>query len=931
MTAIESPLVALYDQSLATPKRLERLRDHSTVSVVSSVDHDEKVCGGPIGSEPIISAGGPLIGLILLLLFPIILGLPIAYVTAELSTAYPEDGGYTVWVLHAFGPFWGFQTGYWAWISGVIDNALYPGLAVSTFTEVYGHIGSPTAEYFIKAAIAVALTLPNLLGIRVVGNGMVVLSIFVMIPFIMLFVWGLVSGHHWSALGEMRRSDIVYDSNGDLVSMTGSLDIDWSTLINTLFWNFNGAVGMSVFGGEVSNPGQTYPRAMLISVLLIALTYLMPLFGATVFNSPNWTTWDDGSFSGIASALGGTFLSTWIMLASFASNAGMYIAELFCDSFQIMGMADNGLAPTFLKARNKQRNKQFNTPHNAVLASLVVILILIEFDFDDIVNMTNALSAFYQILIFAAFIKLRYTHADLKRPYKVHFPFNILKPRHLISQSLSMTISKAVHSPKGVAYDDQLLLTPERLDRLNDHSYVSIVSNGSVQWRPSALEPAKEDLQRQLTVLGIVGLCYFSVCGGPIGSEYIISSGGPLVGFIFLILFPFILGLPIAFVTAELSTAYPHDGGYTVWVLHAFGPFWAFQTGYWSWISGVIDNAIYPGLAVATVTEVYGSIGSPTAEYFIKAAIAVMLALPNLFGIQIVGNGMAALSVFVMIPFIVLAIWGVVKASDWSVLGEVRRSDIVYNEDGDFVSMSGGIDINWSTLINTLFWNFNGAVGMSVFGGEVFNPGRTYPRAMLISVLLIALTYIIPLFGATVFNSPHWTTWEDGSFSSIASDLGGEFLSTWIMLASFGSNAGMYIAELFCDSFQIMGMAQCGLAPAFLKTLIVIFVLIKFDFDDILNMTNALSAFYQILIFAAFIKLRYTQPELHRPFKVPGSMPMICIGLLIPTALLVYIAVDVFFTLAPALIVVGVTLAGLLYGYMKRFSRVQFRDLGLEA
>ncbi|KAG1704172.1 hypothetical protein DVH05_006181 [Phytophthora capsici] len=501
----------------------------------------------------------------------------------------------------------------------------------------------------------------------------------------------------------------------------------------------------------------------------------------------------------------------------------------------------------------------------------------------------------------------------------------------------------AVHSPKG-GFDGHLLLTPECLpDRLNDHSCVSIVS--SVNGRPSNLEPAKE-LQRQLTVLGIVGLCYFSVCGGPIGSELIISSGGPLVGFIFLLLFPIVLGLPIAFVTAELSTAYPHDGGYTVWVLQAFGPFWAFQTGYWSWLSGVIDNALYPGLALSTITEVYGPIGSPTAEYFIKAAIAAVWALPNLFGIQIVGNGMAALSVFVMIPFVVLAIWGMMKANDWGALAEVRRSDIVYNDNGDFVSMSGSIDIDWSTLINTLFWNFNGAVTMSVFGGEVVNPGRTYPRAMLISVLLITLTYIVPLFGATVFNGPHWTTWEDGSFSSIASELGGDFLSTWIMLASFGSNAGMYIAELFCDSFQIMGMAQCGLAPAFLKarnkrfntphnavfaSMGVIFVLIKFDFSDIVNMTNALSAFYQILIFAAFIKLRYAEPDLHRPFKVPGSMPMIWIGLLIPTVLLLYIAVDVFFTLAPALIVVGVTLAGLIYGYLKKFSRVQFHDLSLEA
>lgn len=39
-------------------------------------------------------------------------------------------------------------------------------------------------------------------------------------------------------------------------------------------------------------------------------------------------------------------------------------------------------------------------------------------------------------------------------------------------------------------------------------------------------------------------------------------AGGPLVGFISLMLFPFIWGVPIAFITAELSTAFPEDGMY---------------------------------------------------------------------------------------------------------------------------------------------------------------------------------------------------------------------------------------------------------------------------------------------------------------------------------------------------------------------------------
>ncbi|GMF17968.1 unnamed protein product [Phytophthora fragariaefolia] len=116
-------------------------------------------------------------------------------------------------------------SGYWAWVSGVIDNAIYPALAVATFTDIYGSIDSSAAEYFIKAVIAVALALPNLLGIRIVGRGMVVMSVFVAIPFAVLFVWGVIRAKNWGAVGEIRRSDIVYDENEDFVSMSGGIDV----------------------------------------------------------------------------------------------------------------------------------------------------------------------------------------------------------------------------------------------------------------------------------------------------------------------------------------------------------------------------------------------------------------------------------------------------------------------------------------------------------------------------------------------------------------------------------------------------------------------------------------------------------------------------------------------------------------------------------
>jgi hypothetical protein len=39
----------------------------------------------------------------------------------------------------------------------------------------------------------------------------------------------------------------------------------------------------------------------------------------------------------------------------------------------------------------------------------------------------------------------------------------------------------------------------------------------------------------------------------------------------------------------------PENGGKVVWAKKAFGSFWSFQMGYWSWLNSLADNALYPG------------------------------------------------------------------------------------------------------------------------------------------------------------------------------------------------------------------------------------------------------------------------------------------------------------------------------------------------
>eukprot|EP00954_Amorphochlora_amoebiformis_P003457 267411-Amorphochlora_amoeboformis.AAC.1 len=66
---------------------------------------------------------------------------------------------------------------------------------------------------------------------------------------------------------------------------------------------------------------------------------------------------------------------------------------------------------------------------------------------------------------------------------------------------------------------------------------------------------------RTLTWTSVCFITYFNVCGGPWGSEEIISSAGPLPGLIGLFIMPLTFGLPLGLVTGEMSGAFPGNGG----------------------------------------------------------------------------------------------------------------------------------------------------------------------------------------------------------------------------------------------------------------------------------------------------------------------------------------------------------------------------------
>src|ERR1043165_3719779 len=147
------------------------------------------VAGGAYGFEDAVGAAGPGVALAALVLVPWLWSFPTALMTAELSAAMPEDGGYVVWVERAFGRFWGFQEGWLSWLCSFADNALYPVMFLDYLVYLRGDMG-PGERWLIGAALIAVITWMNVRGIRLVGTSLIVFTFIVLAPFVALIVFG---------------------------------------------------------------------------------------------------------------------------------------------------------------------------------------------------------------------------------------------------------------------------------------------------------------------------------------------------------------------------------------------------------------------------------------------------------------------------------------------------------------------------------------------------------------------------------------------------------------------------------------------------------------------------------------------------------------------------------------------------------------------
>jgi amino acid transporter len=390
-------------------------------------------------------------------------------------------------------------------------------------------------------------------------------------------------------------------------------------------------------------------------------------------------------------------------------------------------------------------------------------------------------------------------------------------------------------------------------------------------------------LRKEVTALGLIAATYFIVSGGPYGLEDLIAQTGYGLGILILCLVPFLWALPTALMVGELASAIPDTGGFYIWVKRALGKFWGFQEAWLSLAASIFDLGIYPLLFISYL----GVLAPAMVAGWHGAAIATALVLAclgwNMRGAKSVGDGSIGLGALMVSPFAVLTMVGLWHAHHAVGAIAVHPAN---------PAIMGGVLV--------AMWNFMGWDNAGTFASEVKNPQRTYPRAMITTLLIIIASYLLPIGAAWYFGIP-LSAWSTGSWAAIGGAIAGPIIRDAIVVGGMLSSAGMLLSLLMSYSRLPVALAEDELMPKVFKNvniaalpLIALFALgtvwlsaFGLNFNRLVMLDIMLYGTSLVLEFVALAVLRWKEPNLERTFSVPGGkLGAVMIGVF-PTALLV--------------------------------------------
>lgn len=383
-----------------------------------------------------------------------------------------------------------------------------------------------------------------------------------------------------------------------------------------------------------------------------------------------------------------------------------------------------------------------------------------------------------------------------------------------------------------------------------------------------------------IRALGLAALIFLTVSGGPYGLEPAVGAVGGAAALFLLVAVPVVWSLPVALMAAEMAATLPLLGGYYAWVREALGEFWGFQEGWWSWLFTWVDMPLYPALAGEIARQVWPLLtGHPLSNSAVLAAVLGFIWLAaglNWLGARLVSGYAVVCSLAVLAPFVLLV-----------AHGHRAGAPLAAPTAG-----AGGGLAAWGLALTTVMWNYAGWDNVATFAPAVENPRRTYPRALLLSLLGIVLIYVIPM-AAGLRLDPVRAHWVEGYFVTLGTRAWGPWLALAMSVTGMAGAWAQYTGQLLYVTPLPEAMAHDGYLPARLgranargvagpalllcTAIYSLFALAGFErllVADVLLYSAGLG-----LEFLALLRLRRRRPQLASPFRIPlagGKLAALC-------------------------------------------------------
>ena len=399
------------------------------------------------------------------------------------------------------------------------------------------------------------------------------------------------------------------------------------------------------------------------------------------------------------------------------------------------------------------------------------------------------------------------------------------------------------------------------------------------------------ELKRNIGVFGAASVGIANIIGAGIFVLSGVAAGiaGPAVILSFMI--AGIIAMLTALSAAELSSFITETGASYAYTKRAFGRFWGFLVGWFKYFDYVIGAAAVSVGFAAYFTSVFGLEGVMPL-LFAAIGLPIVLCVLNIIGVKEATRVTSAMVLIKVFALVILVMFGGFYLSQHFEIGHYTPF---------FATGFGGM-FSGAAIIFFVFIGFNTVTMMSE---ETKNPHKTIPRALMIAfgvtfVLYIAIAFLLigildwhdtakdpqPLGSMAVIITENQMFIDFISFSALIAT-GSVVLSNILggTRASFAMGRDRLLPQQFDRISKKFGTPYISIIVA--GAIIAVFAgIFRNDIGLIASIVNFGSLFTYLFVNLSLLKLRRTEPQAKRFFKVPlyPAVPILgaisCVGLM---------------------------------------------------